>query len=153
LWGRGGALVWAHFGEGEYRGTEEAIQEQLRGEDVTADLPPPLEPKRPTDAPGAGVARPSEEVFPGGSPAEPWEPRPGDDRIDVEYAAGGAYLVADGSGEIKAGLDGAEPSRLDRPEAGLVALAEHPRHERHRVDIVAGRGARVWAVSFAPGMP
>ena len=30
LWSQGGALRWFHFGEGEYRGTEEAIQEELR---------------------------------------------------------------------------------------------------------------------------
>ncbi len=30
LWRQGGALAWFHFGEGEYRGTEEAIQGELR---------------------------------------------------------------------------------------------------------------------------
>ena len=30
LWRRGGALAWFHFGEGEYRATEEAIQAELR---------------------------------------------------------------------------------------------------------------------------
>ena len=29
LWGQGGVLRWAHFGEGEYLATEMAIQEQL----------------------------------------------------------------------------------------------------------------------------
>ena len=30
LWGRGGALRWFHFGEGEYEATEAAIREELR---------------------------------------------------------------------------------------------------------------------------
>jgi hypothetical protein len=151
LWGRGGALAWAHFGEGEYRATEEAIQEELRGDDLTVELPSPLEPLRPTDAPGALVAPPSEELFPGGSPADPWVPEAGDGRIEVEYEAGAAYVVADGGGELRAGVDGAEPIPL--AGTGLIPLAEHPRHERHRVTLEAGGDVRIWAISFAPGMP
>ena len=52
LWGRGGALRWFHFGEGEYAATEAAIQDELRELDALAELPPPLEPLRPSDAPG-----------------------------------------------------------------------------------------------------
>jgi hypothetical protein len=151
LWGRGGALAWAHFGEGEYRATEEAIQEQLRTESVTVELPEPMEPLRPTDAPGALVAPPTQEVFPGGSPAEGWEPAREHDVLELDYEAGGAYVVAEGNGELRAGLDGAEPAPL--AARGLVAIAEHPRHERHRLTIEASPGTRVWAVSFAPGMP
>ena len=151
LWGRGGALAWAHFGEGEYRATEEAIQAELRGDDLTLELPPPMEPLRATDAPGALVAPPSEEVFPGGSPAEGWEPGPGGDRIEVEYEAGGAYVVAERGGALRAGLDGAALEPVCG--SGLIPLAEHPRHERHRLTIEASPGARVWAISFAPGMP
>src|SRR6185295_3002226 len=33
LWTTGGALTWFHFGEGEYLGTEMAIQEELREAD------------------------------------------------------------------------------------------------------------------------
>ena len=39
LWGRGGALRWFHFGEGDYVGTEEAIQELLRERDALTQLP------------------------------------------------------------------------------------------------------------------
>jgi hypothetical protein len=151
LWGRGGTLSWAHFGEGEYRATEEALQNELRGDDLTAELPPPMEPLRPTDAPGALVAPPSAEVFPGGSPAEGWEPATGDDRLELAYEAGGAYLVAEGTGELRAGLDGAEPQLLSG--SGLIEIAQHPRHERHDLAIEASPAARVWAISFAPGMP
>jgi hypothetical protein len=151
LWARGGALAWAHFGEGEYRATEEAIQEELRGQSLAAELPAPMEPLRATDAPGALVAPPSEEVFPGGSPAEGWEPTRERDRLEVDYEAGGAYVVAEGNGELRAGIDGSQPTPLTG--TGLIAVAEHPRHERHRLTVEASPGARVWAISFAPGLP
>ena len=48
LWGRGGVLRWVHFGEGEYQGTETVIRDELAG---AGDLPEPLSPLRPTDAP------------------------------------------------------------------------------------------------------
>ena len=67
LWSLGGALSWFHFGEGDYAGTEEAIQAELREQDALQDLPAPLAPLRATDAPGARVMAPSPEVFPGGS--------------------------------------------------------------------------------------
>ena len=68
----GGALAWFHFGEGEYRATEEAIQEELRELDALRELPEPMAPLRPTDAPGARVMPPSAEIFPGGSWERPW---------------------------------------------------------------------------------
>ena len=39
LWKLGGALAWFHFGEGEYRATEEAIQAELREQDALQPLP------------------------------------------------------------------------------------------------------------------
>jgi hypothetical protein len=151
LWAPGGALAWVHFGEGEYRATEEAIQELLRAENVTMELPDPMEPLRATDAPGALVAPPSEEVFPGGSPAEGWEPGPAGERFELEYEAGGAFLVAEGAGELRASIDGGEPRTL--AGTGLHEVAQHPRHERHRLALEASPGVRVWAISFAPGSP
>jgi hypothetical protein len=44
-----GVLTYFHYGEGDYDGTELAIQEALPG----ADHPDPLDPIRPEDAPGA----------------------------------------------------------------------------------------------------
>lgn len=153
LWARSGALAWAHFGEGEYRATEEAIQELVRAEDLTAPLPEPLAPLRPTDAPGALVRPPSAEHFPGGSPAEPWQPAAASDAIEIEYEAGGAWVVADGEGELHLALDGGPARTVPVGPAALHPLAEHPRHERHRARIGCSPGARIWAVSFAPGMP
>ena len=47
LWAMGGALTWVHFGEGEYLGTEMAIQEELREVDALRALPEPMAPLRP----------------------------------------------------------------------------------------------------------
>ena len=66
LWGRGGALSWFHFGEGEYEATELAIQEELRAGDALRELPAPMEPRRATDAAGAAVLPPTPELFPAG---------------------------------------------------------------------------------------
>ena len=153
LWGRGGALAWAHFGEGEYRATEEAIQEVLRAEDLTASLPEPLAPLRPEDAPGALVRPPSAEHFPGGSPARPWVAGQSGGALELEYEAGGAWVVADGSGELALALDDDPERRVPVSPAALHELGCHPRHERHRARIAASPGVRVWAVSFSPGLP
>jgi hypothetical protein len=48
-----GVLRYYHYGEGDYDGTELAVQEALRELDPGASLPEPLEPFRPEDAPGA----------------------------------------------------------------------------------------------------
>ncbi len=72
IWGRGGALRWYHLGEGDYAGTEEAIREALEESGAERKWPPPLEPIRPSDAPGAEVIAPTPEIFPGGSTEEPW---------------------------------------------------------------------------------
>src|SRR4051794_16238952 len=71
LWGKGGTLRWFHFGEGEYAGTEAAIQEELAALSPSLDLPEPVPPVRSVDAPGALVARPTPELLPGGSIGEP----------------------------------------------------------------------------------
>ena len=72
LWSLGGALSWAHFGEGEYAATEEAIQDELREIDALRELPAPMAPVRATDAPGIEVIAPTPEIFPGGSWEQPW---------------------------------------------------------------------------------
>src|SRR5207249_781611 len=76
LWGRGGALRWFHFGEGDYEATERAIQDELRITNGAGSLPPPMAPLRPSDSAAAVVIAPTEEVLPGGSLSEPWSPTP-----------------------------------------------------------------------------
>jgi len=153
LWQQGGALAWFHFGEGEYAATERAIAELVAAARPDVELPAPLEPLRASDLPGALVVPPSEELFPGGSASEPWRASPQDPELGVDYAAGGAYATLDGEGELTLSLDGGDPTRHAIDAPGLLTLAEHPRHERHRLELRPSGGVRVWSISFAPGVP
>jgi hypothetical protein len=146
LWGQGGALRWFHFGEGEYAATEAAIQEELDRDD---QLPEPLAPLRDTDAPGALVAPPSDEVFPGGSETEPWHGGP----IELDYAAGGAHASVAGAGRLLVSIDGAEARAIEVAAPGLVDLATHPKHESHRLHVEPDAGVELYSLSFSPGMP
>lgn len=154
LWSLGGALSWAHFGEGEYAATEEAIQEELREADALRDLPAPMAPLRPTDASGATVIAPSPEVFPGGSWERPWVASEGDEALALDYQAGGVFATVEGEGEIQVEIDGRwrEPLAAG-PAPGLLTLAEHPCHEAHSLVLRPAPGLRVWSVSFAAGVP
>jgi hypothetical protein len=153
LWAQGGALSWFHFGEGEYRATEEAIQEELRNVDALQTLREPMAPLRPTDAPNARVIPPSEELFPGGSWERPWTAGEDGGELALNYAAGGAYATVEGKGILGVALDGDAPHALPIDGARLYALAEHDRHESHHLTLRATEGARIWSVSFAAGVP
>jgi hypothetical protein len=153
LWGRGGVLRWYHFGEGEYAATEEAIQEALREQDALVELPPPVEPLRPTDAPGAAVMPPSAEIFPAGE-GQPLDVAAKGDPIEIDYEAGGAYATLEGRGALRVSIDGSPGRDLDVDGAALYELAEHPRHEAHRLRVEpAGGAVAVWSLSFAAGVP
>ena len=153
LWGRGGALRWYHFGEGDYAATEEAIQEELREGDALRELPAIMDPVRATDAPDAAVMPPTPELFPAGE-GRPLALGEGSNGLELEYEAGGAYATIEGKGEIATAVDGelAGPVRIEG--AALYELALHARHQPHRLalEFVAGEMA-VWSVSFAPGVP
>jgi len=153
LWSLGGALAWFHFGEGEYRGTEEAIQDELREIDALRPLPEPLAPLRETDAPGAEVMPPSPEIFPSDSWEHPWVAGAEADELAVEYAAGGAWLTAEGDGEVALELDGAAVESIRVNGAGLYPLASHRRHETHTLLLRPAAGLRVWSISFEAGLP
>jgi hypothetical protein len=154
IWGRGGALRWYHLGEGEYQATEEEIQEALRDAAPNGDeWPPPLEPLRPSDIPGARVVAPTPELFPGGGPERPWSAGEGNATLTVTYEAGGAYAAVDGRGEIAVSLDGAalEPIAVLRP--GLHEIAVHERTERHSLELRPSSGLSVYSVQFAAAPP
>ena len=153
LWGRGGALSWFHFGEGEYRATEEAIQQLIVEARPGARLPDPLPPLRASDAPGALVVPPSEEVFPGGSAERPWKARFGSPPIELEYTAGGAFAAADGEGALELELDGGACAPIAVHGPGLYELVRHDRHEQHRIALRPSSGVRVWSLSYAAGVP
>ncbi len=154
LWSLGGALTWAHFGEGEYRATEEAIQEELREIDALRELPAPISALRETDVPGAQVIAPTPEYFSGGSYEQPWVAGADDDAIALDYQAGGVYVTTEGEGKIEAEIDGEwiEPLAVG-PAPGLRAIVEHPSHEAHSLVLRPSDGLRVWSVSFAAGVP
>ena len=136
LWTNGGALSWFHFGEGEYLGTEVAIQEELRELDALRSLPEPMDPLRPSDSPTAKVMPPTPELFPGGS-----------------CEAGGAHATIEGTGTLTVIIDGSDTQQLQTDGARLYTLAEHQRHESHHLKLVPSRGLQIWSVSFAAGIP
>jgi len=153
LWSLGGSLAWTHFGEGEYLATEEAIQAELREIDALRELPELLAPLRPTDGPGARVMAPTPEIFPGGSWERPWTAGEDGEVLALDYQAGGAYATVEGEGEIQIELDGEWSEPIAVPSPGVIALAEHPRHEAHSLVIRPAKGQKVWSVSFAAGAP
>lgn len=153
LWKLGGALTWFHFGEGEYRATEEAIQEELRDQDVLRALPEPMSALRPTDRPGARVMPPTPELFPGGSWERPWTAGEDGEALEVEYEAGGVSATVEGAGELSVEIDGAGAQAVEVTGPSLYPLAEHPHHESHRLILRPSPGLKVWSVSFAAGVP
>jgi len=153
LWNRGGALRWFHFGEGEYAATESAIQEELLAVSPELRLPSLLEPLRPSDAPGALVARPTGELLPGGSTTEPWRAATPADSIDVDYSAGGAWATVDGEGALTVSLDGGPVEEIAVDAPGAYELSRHVQHESHRLSLTASPGLAVYAVAFAAGVP
>jgi hypothetical protein len=153
LWSLGGALSWFHFGEGEYAGTEEAIQAELRELYALRGLPAPIEPLRATDATGARVMAPSAELFPGGSWERAWTAGEDGEELSVPYEAGGAYTTAEGQGEIAVEIDGSQAQTVAVDGPALHPLAEHPRHQSHELILRPSPGLRIWSVSFAAGVP
>jgi len=153
LWKLGGALAWFHFGEGEYRATEEAIQAELREQDALRSLPEPMEALRPSDTAGAKVMPPTPELFPGGSWQQPWVAGEHGDALEIEYEAGGAFATVEGEGEIAVALDGAVADPVSVNGPGLYTLAEHSRHEAHGLTLRPSPGLRIWSISFAAGLP
>ena len=149
LWNQGGALRWYHLGEGDYADTEREIQAALAPENGR-EWPAPVEPVRPSDAPGAKVIAPTPEFFPGGSTEEPWT-GPGD--IELDYEAGGAYAATDGTGEISIRVDGTERQPIEVAHPGLQELTAHESTERHSLELTPSADLRLYSVQFAAGVP
>lgn len=148
LWGRGGRLRWFHFGIADLQSSEEPIREELQGPDEERQLPPPLlgEPQGKRK-----LIKPSDEVFPGGKPEQPWAGAPGEP-LEVQYAGAGAFAALDGSGQVRVAIDGGPTEvsfELDGP--GVYELATHAKHGLHEVRLEFDSAIRVWSVAFAPG--
>jgi len=152
LWSQGGALAWFHFGEGDYLGTELAIQEELREIDALRRLPEPMPSLRPTDSPGARVMAPTEEIFPGGSWEQPWTASEDGEELTVEYAAGGAYATVEGEGDLTIELDSSKHASIHVSDPALYTLTEHPSHESHTIALHPSPGLRIWSISFVAGV-
>lgn len=146
LWSQGGALRWAHFGEGAYQATEEAIRLEL--EDVLS-LPAPMDPLRPGDAEGALVAPPTAELLPGGSEREPWRASGESPSLEIPYEAGGAWASLAGSGTLVVTLDGEELAPIQVAAPGLYELAPEGPHGAHTLVLHPDHGVEIYSVSFA----
>lgn len=150
LWGRGGILRWFHFGEGDYQGTEEAIQGALKAAfEELPEMPRFMDPVRPTDAAGVEVIPPGQELVPFEGRA--WTIDDGQ-AFDVEYEGGGVYATAEGSGRLLVTLDGKPHAEIEINGPGLYTLAEHSRHGAHRVGLELEGDPAIWSVSFAPAL-
>lgn len=151
LWGRGGVLRWYHRGEGEYAETERAIQTELAAGGEARRFPPPLEPLRASDAPGAMVVPPTAELHPGGGIETPWRDDGDGDELTIAYEAAGAYASVSGRGEIRVELDGSAARTVGVAGPGLVELSAHEHHERHQLALRASAGVEIWSLDFAAG--
>ena len=141
LFDRRGVLRYIHYGEGDYLECEQAIQELLLEIDSELELPPPLEPLRPEDAPGALLEpQTADIVLPSDRDrlelVRDWNAR--DDYIEAQDA-GGAALFEYTGGSAWAVLSGSvEPGLYEVPDGRVEA--ESP-------------GLRLHAVQFTPAPP
>ncbi len=93
-----GRLRYYHFGEGLYQETEKQIQKLLSELDSTAQFPPPMEPIRDSDQPGAVCYRVTPELYLGyargqfGNPAGVVRDKSFDYSDPGRYIEGAAYL-------------------------------------------------------------
>ena len=140
LFDRRGTLRDLHYGEGEYEATERTIQELLLEIDSVLDLPEPLAPLRPEDAPGALLEpQTADVVLPRDRDrlelVRDWTD--GEDYIEaadaggsaeVEYRGGGAWAVL--SGVVAPGVY----------DTGGRVVADSP-------------GVRLHSFQFLPGPP
>ena len=123
LFDRTGKLVYIHYGEGDYRETELALQEYLG---VTGEL---VEPLRPEDEPGAllepqtaDIALPADrdrlELVRDWTEGEDWiEAADAGAAASFSFRAGGAFAVLSGGG-VEPGLYEAE-GRVEAESPGL----------------------------------
>ena len=142
-------LRYYHFGEGVYDETEAAIGEVLREIDEAAQLPDPMAPLRPTDAPGALVKPPTPHTYLN-EDRSPREIAPGE-ALRIRYAAAGAAAVLDGSGEVEVLLDDDRVRTLTLDGPRLYDLVDTGRHEEHELALVFEDAANAYAFSFVPG--
>jgi hypothetical protein len=128
LFDRRGLLRWFHFGEGDYAGSEQAIQETLLEIDTELALPEPLEPLRPEDAPDVVLDPQTADIA---LPADRQRVEFVRDWLDgedyVEAAdAGGAATAQFRAGSAWAVLSGAGVEEPGLYETDGTVVADHP---------------------------
>ena len=146
LWGRGGALRWFHFGEGEYAATEAAIQDELRALEPGLELPEPS--ARPSPQRRRGRARRAAQRTRSSRAARSpsrGECAEGEPPLELDYAAAGAWAAIDGRGVLRASLDGGRELAIEVEAPGAYELASHERHEAHHLSLAATPGMRVYS--------
>jgi thiol-disulfide isomerase/thioredoxin len=121
-----------HYGEGDYRETELAVQELLELERE------PLDPVRPEDVPNATLAvQTADQEGPYSGP----------------YEAGGVWAVFEGAGMVRInGGSEAGGRELAVEHSGAYPLLEHERHTTGALDLRVGQGVRCLATCFTPGL-
>jgi len=145
-----GRLRYYHFGEGFYQETEAHIQTLLRDLNPALELPPPMDPVRDADRPGAVCYRVTPELYLGyargqfGNPAGATRDRAADYVDPGRHAEGAPYL----SGHWTVNQ---ESSRAESPGAGIflrytamdvnLVLAPPPAASA-RLEIILGDGQR-----------
>jgi hypothetical protein len=128
LFDRRGLLRWFHFGEGDYQDTERAIQEVLLEIDPGIEVPEPLAPVRPEDAPGLVMEPQTADVA---LPAERGRLELVRDWVDGEDYIEAADAGAAATVGFRAGSAWAVLSEGGLAEPGLyetdgTVVAEHP---------------------------
>lgn len=140
LFDRGLKLVHLHYGEGEYLATELAVHEVLRAIDPGSDLPDPLEPLRPEDAPGALLEPQTADIR---LPANR-------DRLELvrDWTEGGDYLEAADAGA-------AASFSFDAGEAWAVLSGPVTPglYETDGTVVTESPGLRLHGVQFTPKPP
>jgi hypothetical protein len=126
LFDQRGMLFEHHLGEGDYAGTELAIQELLGVQR------PVLDPIRPEDGPGAVLEPQTDDV---------------EGPYSGPYTAGGVWAVLEGSGTVT--VNG-RPVTVS--ETGCYELISHPRSTTGELALEVGPGLRCHAVCFTPGL-
>ncbi|HEX7300263.1 MAG TPA: DipZ protein [Solirubrobacteraceae bacterium] len=126
LWDAEGHLADYHYGEGDYAGTERAIQELLA---IERD---PVGPLQPEDDPEARIVAPTPDRA--GAYSGP-------------YAAGGVWAVLGGTGELAVNGE-----RFDVRWPGAHRLLTHPHHVEGVLDLQVGEGVTCYATCFTPGL-
>jgi thiol-disulfide isomerase/thioredoxin len=121
-----GTLFDYHYGEGGYEETERAIQELLGVSE------PPLDPRRPEDAPGAVLVPQSEDK---------------EGPYSGPYEAGGVWAVLDGTGTVTAN---GHAVAVDHP--GCYELISHSVSTSGELELRVGPGVTCHAVCFTPGL-